>query len=73
MKPCKFQTDATGQTCLIYSEDMSIHRMVRDPMMFSVVVDAVGIPEHMGKGFAMANVRDDGMLEIGDRLDTQGW
>ena len=73
MTPCKFQTDEAGQTVLIYDETLSIYAIIKDPQMFSTIVDAVDVSPRMGKGYAMARLLENGMLEIGERLDDQGW
>lgn len=74
MVPCKFQTDSTGLSMLVYSEGRAeVFATLTDAELIKPIVKHLGISNRMGKAFAMGHMDKNGVLNVGDVLPDQGW
>lgn len=75
MVHCKFQTDVTGSSMLVYSEDRRtvFATINNDPRFVASVTLKLGMKTCLGKCFAVAKMNAKGRLKIGDKLPDQGW
>jgi len=73
MTPCKFQIDATGTRCLIYSEDRrEVFTETDNPGFAKAIRDYLRLGP-LSKAYAMAEVNKDGQIVIGDEIEAQDW
>lgn len=71
---CKFQTDSSGRSLMVYSEDrVTVNIITSDPEKATTVINHLRMGHALDKCYAYAAVDDKGQLHVYKRVEDQPW